>query len=148
MDEVCPQGNWRVTLRSPSAILVHRLVTAKSPRVSKPPKPAAESHPCFECGVNLAKKKFCGSACRQAAYRKRLQTPAMEQKRQARKVGRAAVTEENALRRHGDAGMEFDGRTNRVGCTSGAALFPSDKLRIMYPLERELEFVLPQVAAS
>jgi sulfatase maturation enzyme AslB (radical SAM superfamily) len=94
MHEVYPVKKLGVTLKSKDAIVIHRLVTQREPRVSKPKreKIPVVLKPCQQCGLVLAKRKFCSGACRQAAYRQRPLSPVQVKEKQARNQARVVIS--------------------------------------------------------
>jgi hypothetical protein len=150
---VYPSAQTCVTLKSRHAITVWQAVTQSEPRVPKPKRlkiPAVDK-PCLQCGLNLAKKKFCSGACRQMAYRERALSPVHLKERQAREQAReeARLAISNAQYKsqaHSRNGMEFDARLSEVGPSNWTArLTLKDKEAQIYPLERSLKFALESV---
>ena len=147
--EVYPQMKLGVTLKSRHAITVWRSVNQSEPRVSKPKREKIPTiaRPCLECGLSLAKKKFCSNACRQAAYRHRASSPALSKEKLAREQARIAISNlQCEPKTRARNGMEFDGRYSESGpsnWTSG--LTPTKKAAQIYPLGRSLEFALESV---
>ena len=72
---------------------------------------------CAECGTNPAHRKFCSSACRQAAYRK---SPAhaaiLARERHRRAVRRAAWQARKRL--FDNSHVTFDGRVSASRCSN------------------------------
>jgi hypothetical protein len=146
MHEVYPVKKLGVTLKSKDAIVIHRLVTQREPRVSKPKreKIPVVLKPCQQCGLVLAKRKFCSGACRQAAYRQRPLSPVQVKEKQARNQARVVISNLQCdPKMRSRNGMEFDGRYSESGPSNWTTgLTPAEKAAQIYPLGRSLEFAL------